>query len=557
MIDAYKKGGRLMKKVLFLILSTVLFSNVVVSAEEDVEITNQVAIGLSNSKEQVQELTTLFGVENNTDTSIYYIDGVILNEYLNDGSDANTGVYSSVIVNAEKSYEGVNVEILTPENITEVSATTYQNAAIMAGATNAEIKIAAVQPVTGEGALAGVYEVFSQAGYALRASDIQAAENLIQIEQILRDETNMSETDISRLITEYNLSIIYALEDKGTLSEQEILSILITILSDYNFQFSENVRNMLVTHGVAFSQSEVSKDPQTKLALEEVMSRYEVLEETYKHGDIEIEIKEIYFTDERNEFESTNFDNVLSVSYLVTNHGDTEASVGNDLTLYVNGNQADFYFLLDDQFGIASPNRSVEVKSSFGFNGSRENMEIELQDLRTWNKPPLVIKLNNDGTPIPGSSEGNANQNDQALNVGSGLTDEVRGEIENKELIELLDAFVEAGLNVMEPRIMKRQDFGIAPLLANEAVQFGAKYAEFVSVDEDGNEDPYNYGRIFLVNDENDLASMKAVYDDLAKESAMFYSHTHSKRNILIQMGGDVSDDDFEKYVAIIEQVIN
>lgn len=43
----------------------------------------------------------------------------------------------------------------------------YQNAAIAAGATNADIQIASVVPVTGEGALAGVYEIFSQSGMSL------------------------------------------------------------------------------------------------------------------------------------------------------------------------------------------------------------------------------------------------------------------------------------------------------------------------------------------------------------------------------------------------------
>lgn len=551
-----------MKKIILFLLSTFLFSNVSTAeanetnsmTADSVEIINNVAIGVSNSEEQLNHLLTLFGVDEYAENTIYFVDGIILNEYLNDGSNESTGVYSSVLVNVDDSTQGLSIEILTPENITQVSETAYQNAAITAGATNAEIKIAAVQPVTGEGALAGVYEVFSEAGYALQASDIQTAENLIEIEQLLLEETNMSEADVSKLITEYNLSIIFAIENQDNLSEQEILSLLNSLLADYNFQFSENVRNMLISHGVAFFQSEVARDPQTKLALEEMMSRYEVLEETYSQGDIEIEFKEIYFTEERNEHLPTNFDNVLSLRYILTNHGETETSAGHEFTLYVNGSKAEFYYLLDTEMGMVSPNRSIEVKVSFGFNGLRENMELELSDMRAWNDSPLIIKLNNDGSPIPNSSDNN--EDNESTNMGSGLTNDVREEIQNEELIELLDAFVDAGLNVMEPRIMKRQDFGIAPLLAEEAVQFGAQYADFVYIDEDGNEDPYNYGRMFLVNNSDDLARIKATYDDLAKESAMLYSHTHSKGNILLQMGGDVPDEDFEKYIEVIERIV-
>lgn len=62
--------------------------------------------------------------------------------------------------------------------------------------------------------------------------------------------------------------------------------------------------------------------------------------------------------------------------------------------------------------------------------------------------------------------------------------------------------------------------------------------------------------RLFLVRDENDLQTIKAVYDDLGKEAAMLYSHTYSKGDILLQMGGDVSDEDFALYTAVIDEVV-
>lgn len=367
------------------------------------EIIDQVAIGATNSTEQIEQLLRLFGLEETVANSVISIDGILLNEYLNDGSNENTNIYSSVLVNTSSSSSGLNVEILTPENITEVSASAYQNAAITAGATNADIKIASVQPVTGEGALGEVYEIFKQAGYNLEASDIQAGENLIEIEQILKEETNMTDNDISQLVTEYNLAIVNAVEDKEELSEQEVLEILNEVLSEYNFQFSENVRSKLLSHGITFSQSDVSKDPNTRQALEETMNRYKALKEGFTHGDIEVEIKEIYFTDERNEYQEKNYDNVLTILYTLTNNGESETSAGsNDFELYVDGVKADHYFLMSDQSSMVSSNRSVEVKTSFGFNGVPENMELELSDMKAWDSDPLIIKLNNDGTPMVG-----------------------------------------------------------------------------------------------------------------------------------------------------------
>ena len=513
------------------------------------QLEKRVAVGNSNSDEQISQLLALFGMESNDQSNLIKIDGVTLNELISDGSNESTDVYSSVMVDMPESGSGVNVEILTPENITVVSESAYQNAAITAGATNADIKIASVIAVTGEGALGGVYEIFDQAGYSLDAEDIQTAENLIQIEEVLLSETNMSEREVSQLVTRYNLAIVHAVEGKEALTLQEVTEILGEILADYNYQYSENVQTLLLDHGVAFSKSSVSKNPDTRAALEEAMRQYESINQVYNHGEIQVEITDMYLTDERVDYVTENYDNVFTVHYSVTNTGETETSAGYDFALYVNGQKADDYFLNDDFQTMVSSNRQADVKQSFGFNGAAnlEDMELELMDMRAYGKPPVVIPL--DGSE-PSTPE------DQAADVENGVSSEFAESVENEELVEILQAFYDAGLNVMEPKIMTRNDYGIAPLLAEEAVSFGAQFAEFVFENEDGSIDQFNYGRLFLVRDENDLQTMKAVYDDLGKEAAMLYSHTYSKGDILLQMGGDVSDEDFALYTAVIDEVV-
>ena len=573
-----------MKKMFLVLSSMLVLSNVVgVYAQEDVEseiaqkeaeleelrnqleerqsdgepveeanaaqLEKRVAVGNSNSDEQISQLLALFEVESNDQSNLIKIDGVTLNELISDGSNESTDVYSSVMVDMPESGSGVNVEILTPENITVVSESAYQNAAITAGATNADIKIASVIAVTGEGALGGVYEIFDQAGYSLDAEDIQTAENLIQIEEVLLSETNMSEREVSQLVTRYNLAIVHAVEGKEALTLQEVNEILSEILADYNYQYSENVQSLLLDHGVAFSKSSVSKNPDTRAALEEAMRQYESINQVYNHGEIQVEITDMYLTDERNEFLSENFDNVFTVHYSVMNTGETETHAGYDFALYVNGQKADDYYLNDDFQTAVSSNRQADVKQSFGFNGTAnlEDMELELMDMRSYGKPPVVIPL--DGSE-PSTPE------DQTADVKNGVSSEFAESVENEELVEILQAFYDAGLNVMEPKIMTRNDYGIAPLLAEEAVSFGAQFAEFVFENEDGSIEQFNYGRLFLVRDDNDLQTIKAVYDDLGKEAAMLYSHTYSKGDILLQMGGDVSDEDFALYTAVIGEVV-
>ena len=73
-------------------------------------------------------------------------------------------IYSSTTIKHKKWGNGVDVEIDTPDNITKVTSEQYQNASITAGIKDAEIHIASVEKVTGEGALAGIYKAYEEKG---------------------------------------------------------------------------------------------------------------------------------------------------------------------------------------------------------------------------------------------------------------------------------------------------------------------------------------------------------------------------------------------------------
>ncbi|PAG11666.1 DUF1002 domain-containing protein, partial [Staphylococcus aureus] len=79
------------------------------------------------------------------------------------------------------------VEIDSPDNITKVTGEQYQNASITAGIKDAEIHIASVEKVTGEGALAGIYKAYEEKGNELNSEDIQNSNKEMQ------DLTSISE----------------------------------------------------------------------------------------------------------------------------------------------------------------------------------------------------------------------------------------------------------------------------------------------------------------------------------------------------------------------------
>lgn len=62
-------------------------------------------------------------------------------------------------------------------------------------------------------------------------------------------------------------------------------------------------------------------------------------------------------------------------------------------------------------------------------------------------------------------------------------------------------------------------------------------------------------GRIFVFEDKGDLEKAKAYYDDLGEAGPMFYSHTHLVGNFLLQMSGDMSDEDFKKYADSMDKL--
>ncbi|XJS11017.1 DUF1002 domain-containing protein [Aerococcaceae bacterium WGS1372] len=286
----------------------------------------RVSYGISLNEEQKKELSQLFNVSDVEQAESITIDGSILNNYLKDGSNETTNVYSSAKVEFKNHGYGVQVNILTPENIKSVSSSMYQNAAIAAGATNADIQIASIVPVTGEGALAGVYEIFSQSGMSLGSQDIQNAENQIKIEQLLAEESNLISDQISMLITEINLGIVEALESKDELVEDDIKEIIQKTLSSNNTDLTEKAINLIMEHGENFSQSDVAKNPETKLALEETLNNYKELESIFsKSFDIgygQIKINEVKILSE-NHFDNVVDKPVIGIWYSVSLNTDT------------------------------------------------------------------------------------------------------------------------------------------------------------------------------------------------------------------------------------------
>lgn len=380
-----------------LLLSTVLLIglswNVVVNAQND-DLDSKATLGVTLSEEEQNETLNVLGAGDVSNEDIIIIDGMMVNEYLKDGSTINTDIYSSAYVELKPEGYGVQVQILTPENITSVSESTYQSAAITAGAQNVLIKIAAITPVTGEGALTGVYETFEQAGFSLDESAITAAEDQLSIEQQLIELTDLTSSEVSTIINALNIEIIEAIGSGEMINEENLLNMINSILEENNYQFSEEAIALLIQHGLSYALSPAAQDEATRDVIETSTSE-SIIGEQFESGNIIVTIDDIYLTDERDEFSDSEFDNVLIIEYTLNNNHSQDYYTGQDFEVYVDGHKAEYYYSMYDKMGPVSPGRTISVVSSFGFNGGKDNIELELKDITDHTASATIIPVEN------------------------------------------------------------------------------------------------------------------------------------------------------------------
>ena len=161
------------KAITSLAVATLLLSasGVVKAAENKEDWDEPVFIkGADLEGQDLQQTENDLGVDDNYET--YNVNVNDVSNYIPNSSNLSY-IYSSATIEHKKWGKGVDVKIDTPDNITKVTSEQYQNAAITAGIKNAEIHIASVDQVTGEGALAGIYKAYEEKGNDLNAEDIQ------------------------------------------------------------------------------------------------------------------------------------------------------------------------------------------------------------------------------------------------------------------------------------------------------------------------------------------------------------------------------------------------
>ena len=177
------------------------------------------------TQDEINQTKSELGIQNQT-IEEFPVTGADIEHYLNLSQVSTSAMISSVLV--ERQGEGVQVDIITPGNISKVTEDQYANAAITAGVENVQVRVASIKPVTGESALTGVYKAFEVNGEDLEQDRMIVAQE--ELETTSDIEENLDENQSGR----FNQIIInikqtinnYYQENNTTIDSEELRRII-------------------------------------------------------------------------------------------------------------------------------------------------------------------------------------------------------------------------------------------------------------------------------------------------------------------------------------------
>ncbi|TWT02238.1 DUF1002 domain-containing protein [Planomicrobium sp. CPCC 101079] len=169
------------------------------------------------------------------------VTGQDLIKYIKDG-DSRARMYSSAKITRQDEGKGMVVEIVTPDNITQVTTEMYANAMLTAGIKDATVEVAAPKPVTGHSALVGIYKAYEvNGGEELDPERTDVANDELGVATEIAD-SGVDEAKVSELLTEIKKDIA---EQKPE-SREEVEKIVEEQIIKLQIELSPEDRQLLV-----------------------------------------------------------------------------------------------------------------------------------------------------------------------------------------------------------------------------------------------------------------------------------------------------------------------
>lgn len=197
-----------------------------------------VVYGDALSESQRSDVSDLLETSKHEQLDEFTVTGQDIAEYI--GGNPNSNMYSSVKIIHQDS-GGLNVDILSPDNITEVTREMYENALLTAGVENAEVLVASSVAVSGHSALTGIYKAYDAKGASLDKDRMQVASEELDVATSIGEKEGISKDEISSLLTE----IKKAIAEQNPATREEVEQIVETQLDSLQIELSPEDRKRL------------------------------------------------------------------------------------------------------------------------------------------------------------------------------------------------------------------------------------------------------------------------------------------------------------------------
>ncbi|MBB5181666.1 uncharacterized protein YpuA (DUF1002 family) [Planomicrobium koreense] len=168
------------------------------------------------------------------------VTGEDLITYIKDG-DPRARMYSSAKITRKEAGEGLVIQIVTPDNITQVTSEMYANAMLTAGIEDATVEVAAPKAVTGHSALVGIYKAYEVNGEQLDPERTDVANDELEVATELADK-GVEDEKVSELLTEIKKQIA----EQNPATREEVEAIVEEQLSKLQIELSPEDRQLLV-----------------------------------------------------------------------------------------------------------------------------------------------------------------------------------------------------------------------------------------------------------------------------------------------------------------------
>ncbi|WP_438319233.1 DUF1002 domain-containing protein [Sporosarcina sp. FA9] len=224
------------------VFSIGLFSPIVTKADKVVDErlgVPIVAYGANLSDAEKESVKKSLEVDKEAEVEEISVSGTDLAKYIKD-SDDKARMYSSAKITRQDAGKGLVIQIVTPDNITQVTADIYANAALTAGVEDAIIEIASPKKVTGHSALVGIYKAYEQSGETLDTERTDVANDEMNLATKFADSVDSDK--VSELLTEIKKQIA----EKNPATKEDVEKIVSEQLEKLDIQLSEADRQLLI-----------------------------------------------------------------------------------------------------------------------------------------------------------------------------------------------------------------------------------------------------------------------------------------------------------------------